>query len=193
MGLQPVQTVTDRGGVGVEDRLPGRLRPDPPQHRHRLHRGEHQVVAGHRLPPPSTLLRGLLQLDRIDRRPTMPTPILRRQHRAADRQPLLLRQRPIQACAPPLPGPPPPSAPPPAGLGTAGTGDPTGSPGPPPRPMLRRRPGRPRACRRRGGGPPRTGSSSVPQLRPRLTPSPVAPSTGPVSGRLPLGHVVVGE
>ena len=169
MGLQPVQAVRDGGGVGVEDRLPGRLRPDPPQHRHRLHRGEHQVVTGHRLPPPRPLLRGLLQLDRVDRRPTVPAPILAPPTRCGGPSAAPAPTTADPACAPPLPGPPPPSAPPPAGVGTAGTGDPTGSPGPPPRPWPRRRPGRPRGCRRRGGGPPRTGSSSVPQLpsRPR--------------------------
>ena len=43
-----------------------------PQHRHRLHRGEHQVVAGHRLPPRPPLLRGVLELDRIQSAPDLP-------------------------------------------------------------------------------------------------------------------------
>jgi hypothetical protein len=55
--LQPAQRVRHRLVVGVLHRLPGSCRPERPQQGRGLHRGEHQVVAGHSTTFATSLLR----------------------------------------------------------------------------------------------------------------------------------------
>ena len=178
--------------MGLEDLLPDPVRSEAPQHRHRLHRCEDEVVAGDRLTrtrPPAQRR----QLVRIQRRPTRPRSNSRRRRLLANRQPLVLGQGSAQVCF---------------GLLVGLAGD---CPQILRRPVLREPPPQPNRLQRLPPrtGPPRSnpsqdaaafGCSPSPNsaricssVTIPVTPRPSSPSTRPAPRRLPARRVVRGQ